>query len=424
MSMSSVNLALKTAQRPALDVEAIRRDFPILQREVNGRPLVYLDSAATSQKPDVVISAIDHYYRWYNANVHRGIHKLSEESTAAYEEARAKVARFIGARSARECIFVRNTTEGINLVAYAWGRKHVGPGDEILLTEMEHHSNLVPWQRLAEEKGARLRFIPVTDDGYLDLSRLDELLTERTRLVSLIHMSNVLGTINPVEEITRRAHERGAIVLVDGAQSVPHFPVDVQALDCDFLAFSGHKMCGPTGIGVLYGRRHLLEEMDPFLGGGDMIKEVHLYQSRWNDVPWKFEAGTPSIVEGIGLGVAVDYLTHVGLAAIHEHEQRLVHYGLERIAAIKGVTIYGPRSPEDKGGVITFNVAGIHPHDLATVLDRVGVAIRAGHHCAMPLHERYGIPASSRASFYLYTTFTEIDALADALEQAKAVFGV
>jgi len=424
MSMSSVNLALKTAQRPALDVEAIRRDFPILQREVNGRPLVYLDSAATSQKPDVVISAIDHYYRWYNANVHRGIHKLSEESTAAYEEARAKVARFIGARSARECIFVRNTTEGINLVAYAWGRKHVGPGDEILLTEMEHHSNLVPWQRLAEEKGARLRFIPVTDDGYLDLSRLDELLTERTRLVSLIHMSNVLGTINPVEEITRRAHERGAIVLVDGAQSVPHFPVDVQALDCDFLAFSGHKMCGPTGIGVLYGRRHLLEEMDPFLGGGDMIKEVHLYQSRWNDVPWKFEAGTPSIVEGIGLGVAVDYLTHVGLEAIHEHEQRLVHYGLERIAAIKGVTIYGPRSPEDKGGVITFNVAGIHPHDLATVLDRVGVAIRAGHHCAMPLHERYGIPASSRASFYLYTTFTEIDALADALEQAKAVFGV
>jgi cysteine desulfurase/selenocysteine lyase len=422
--MKSANPVSTIKRRTALDVEAIRRDFPILQRKVNGRPLVYLDSAATSQKPEVVIRAMDHYYRWYNANIHRGIHKLSEESTTAYEEARAKVARFIGARSARECIFVRNTTEGINLVAYAWGRKHIGPGDEILLTEMEHHSNLVPWQRLAEEKGARLRFLPVTDDGYLDLSRLDDLLTERTRLVAIIHMSNVLGTINPVEEIIRAAHEHGTLVLVDGAQSVPHFPVDVQKLDCDFLAFSGHKMCGPTGSGVLYGKRHLLEEMDPFMGGGDMIKEVHLYESRWNDVPWKFEAGTPSIVEGIALGVAVDYLTGIGMEAIHEHEQHLTHYGLERLGSVKGVTIYGPRSAEEKGGVITFNVEGIHPHDLATMLDAAGVAIRAGHHCAMPLHERYGIPASARASFYLYTTFEEIDALVDALEQAKAVFGV
>ncbi len=422
--MNTANPVSTVKGPTALDVEAIRRDFPILQREVNGRPLVYLDSAATSQKPEVVIQAMDHYYRWYNANVHRGIHKLSEEATTAYEEARAKVARFIGARSARECIFVRNTTEGINLVAYAWGRKHIGPGDEILLSEMEHHSNLVPWQRLAEEKGARLRFIPVTDDGYLDLSRLDDLLTECTRLVAIIHMSNVLGTINPVEEIIRAAHERGALVLVDGAQSVPHFPVNVQKLDCDFLAFSGHKMCGPTGSGVLYGKRHLLEEMDPFMGGGDMIKEVHLYESRWNDVPWKFEAGTPSIVEGIALGVAVDYLSAVGMEAIHEHEQHLTHHGLERLSSVKGVKIYGPRSAEDKGGVITFTVEGIHPHDLATMLDSAGVAIRAGHHCAMPLHERYGIPASARASFYLYTTFQEIDALVEALEQAKAVFGV
>jgi cysteine desulfurase/selenocysteine lyase len=411
------------AERRALDVQAVRRDFPVLDREVNGHRLVYLDSAATSQKPEVVIEALDHYFRWYNANVHRGIHKLSEEATQSYEQARIKVAQFINARSPKECVFVRNATEAINLVAYSWGRAHVKPGDEILLTEMEHHSNLVPWQRLAEEKLARVRYVPIDERGLLRLDLLGELLTDRTRLVGVTQMSNVLGTINPVAEIVTRAHAAGALVLVDGAQSVPHLPVDVQALDCDFLAFSGHKMCGPTGIGVLYGKRRLLEEMDPFLGGGDMIKEVHLNGARWNDLPWKFEAGTPSIAEGIALGVAVDYLRGIGMESIHAHEQELVGYALAQVGSIPGVTVYGP-SAEYKGGVVTFTVDGIHPHDLATLLDQVGIAVRAGHHCAMPLHERLGLPASARASFYLYTLPEEVDALVHALYQAKDVFGV
>jgi cysteine desulfurase/selenocysteine lyase len=410
------------AERRVLDVQAVRRDFPILDREVNGRRLVYLDSAATSQKPEVVIQAVDHYFRWYNANVHRGIHKLSEEATHSYEQARIRVAQFINARSPKECIFVRNTTEGINLVAYSWGRAHMKTGDEILLTEMEHHSNLVPWQRLAAEKSAKVRYIPIDDQGLLRLDLLDELLTDRTRLVALTHMSNVLGTINPVAEITARAHAAGALVLIDGAQSVPHLLVDVQALNCDFLAFSGHKMCGPTGIGVLYGKRRLLEEMDPFLGGGDMIKEVHLNGARWNDLPWKFEAGTPSIAEGIALGAAVDYLCGIGMESIYAHEQELTGYALERVSSIPGVTVYGPPAGH-KGGIVTFTVDGIHPHDLATLLDQVGIAIRAGHHCAMPLHERLGLPASARASFYLYTLPEEIDALVHALYQAKDIFG-
>lgn len=409
--------------QPALDVHAIRQDFPVLHQEVHGRPLVYLDNAASSQKPRVVIEALDEYYRSYNANVHRGIHTLSERASQAYEEARHKVARFINARSAKEVIWTRNTTESINLVAYSWGRANIGPGDEILLTEMEHHSNLIPWQLLAAEKDAILRFIPVTDEGFLDLDRLDNLLTERTKLVSLTHMSNVLGTINPVAEIARRAHTVGALILVDGAQSVPHLPVDVQALDCDFLAFSGHKMCGPTGIGVLYGKRELLEAMPPFLGGGDMIKEVFLESATWNDLPWKFEAGTPAIAQAIGLGCAVDYLTRVGVEAIHCHEQELVAYALEALSQVKGLTLYGPPA-EMRGGVVTFNISGVHPHDIATILDSEGIAIRAGHHCAQPLMRRYNVPATARASFYLYNIREEIDVLVHGLEKAKAIFRI
>ncbi|RME42650.1 MAG: cysteine desulfurase [Chloroflexi bacterium] len=406
-----------------LDVQAIRQDFPVLHQEVHGRPLVYLDNAASSQKPRVVIEALDEYYRRYNANVHRGIHTLSEQASAAYEEARRKVARFINARSAKEVIWTRNTTESINLVAYSWGRANIGPGDEILLTEMEHHSNLIPWQILAQEKGATLRFIPVTDDGYLDLDCLDDLLTERTKLVSVVHMSNVLGTINPVAEIGRRAHEVGAKILVDGAQSVPHLPVDVQALDCDFLAFSGHKMCGPTGIGVLYGKRDLLEAMPPFMGGGDMIREVYLDSATWNDLPWKFEAGTPAIAQAIGLGYAVDYLNSIGMEAIQQHEHGIIQYALEALSRVKGLTLYGP--PADmRGGVATFNIPGVHPHDVSTILDSEGIAIRAGHHCAQPLMRRYNVPATARASFYLYNTPDEVDILIQGLEKAKAVFGI
>lgn len=413
----------EVAREPAFDVRAIRQDFPILHQEVHGRPLVYLDNAASSQKPRAVIEAVDRYYRSDNANVHRGIHTLSERASQAYEKARRKVARFIHARSAKEVIWTRNTTESINLVAYSWGRANIGPGDEILLTEMEHHSNLIPWQLLAEEKGATLRFIRVTDDGLLDLDDLDELLTQRTKLVSLVHMSNVLGTVNPVAEITRRAHAVGAKVLLDGAQSVPHLPVDVQALDCDFLAFSGHKMCGPTGIGVLYGKRELLEEMPPFLGGGDMIKEVYLDSASWNELPFKFEAGTPSIAQAIGLGVAVDYLNETGMEAIHRHEQDVVRYALEALSQVEGLVIYGPPA-EMRGGVTTFNVPGVHPHDLATILDSEGIAIRAGHHCAQPLMRRYNVPATARASFYLYNTADEVDALIRGLDKAKSIFGV
>lgn len=408
---------------PALDVRAIRQDFPILHQEVHGRPLVYLDNAASSQKPRLVIDALDEYYCRYNANVHRGIHTLSEQATAAYEEARRKVARFINARSAKEVIWTRNTTESINLVAYSWGRANIGPGDEILLTEMEHHSNLIPWQLLAKEKNATLRFIPVTEDGSLDLDDLDKLLTRRTRLVSIVHMSNVLGTINPVAEIGRRAHAVGAKILVDGAQSVPHLPVDVQALDCDFLAFSGHKMCGPTGIGVLYGRRELLEAMPPFLGGGDMIKEVFLESASWNELPWKFEAGTPAIAQAIGVGYAVDYLNAVGMDAIHEHERELVRYALAALSQVDGLTLYGPPA-KMRGGVTTFNIPGVHPHDIATILDSEGVAIRAGHHCAQPLMRRYGVPATARASFYLYNLPEEVDVLVCGLDKAKTVFGI
>lgn len=406
-----------------IDVREIRKDFTLLEREIKpGVKLIYLDSAATSQKPVQVIRAMDTYYARYNANIHRGVHTLAEEATAAFEEARKGIAGFIGARSPREVIFTRNTTEAINLVAYTWGRANLKGGDVIILTEMEHHSNLVPWQILSEERGVRLEFIPVTDAGLLDLESYQRLLELKPRLVSFTHMSNVLGTITPAQEIIRLAHEAGAVTLVDGAQSVPHFPVNVQELNCDFLAFSAHKMCGPTGIGVLYGRESLLEAIPPFLGGGDMIKKVHLRSFTPNTLPHKFEAGTPAIAEAIGFGAAVDYLSSIHMEQVAAYEHEITAYALERLSEISGLHLLGP-GHEHKGGVAAFTLDGIHPHDVAQILDGEGVAVRAGHHCAMPLHEKYGIPASTRASFYFYNTREEIDILAESLEKVKRLFG-
>jgi cysteine desulfurase/selenocysteine lyase len=405
-----------------LNLTSIQKDFPILQVEAHpGVPLVYLDNAATSQKPVQVIEAMDVYYREYNANVHRGIHRLSEEATEAYESARERIARFINAPDPATVIFTRNTTEAINLVAWSWGRTNLKPGDEILLTEMEHHSNIVPWQLLAEEKGVKVRYIPFLDNGILDLTNLSDLLTERTKIFAFTAMSNVFGTINPTKKLVAAARAVGAITVVDAAQSVPHLPVDVQDLDCDFLAFSGHKMCGPTGIGILYGKRALLEEMPPFLSGGDMIRRVTFEGSSWNDLPWKFEAGTPSIAEGIGLGAAVDYLSTVGMDAIHAHEQFITDYALEALSEVKDMQFLGPPVAQ-RGGVVSFNLTGLHPHDISQVLDQDGIAIRAGHHCAMPLHQRLCIPASARASFYLYTRPEDIDRLVTSLNRVRKVF--
>ena len=407
----------------AFDTAKIRADFPILSREVRpGVPLVYLDSTATAQKPAVVIEAMERYYRNSNANIHRGVHTLAEEATGLYESARDRVASFVNANSRKEIIFTRNTTEAINLVANAWGRANIKAGDVIVLTEMEHHSNLVPWQMLAAEKGAIIEIIPVTDDGELNLSTFDSILQKSPKIVCCTHMSNVLGTINPIPEIAAKAHAAGAVVLVDGAQSVPHFAVDVQTLGADFLAFSGHKMCGPTGIGVLWGREALLDAMPPFLGGGDMIRRVYLREFKAADLPNKFEAGTPAIAEGIGLGAAVDYLLNVGLDRIHQHEQAIIAYALERLEEVPGVKVFGPKA-ERKGGVATFTLAGVHPHDVAQILDRDGIAVRAGHHCAMPLHDRFQIPASARASFYLYNTTDEVDKLINGLYKVKELFG-
>jgi len=405
-----------------LDVQAIRADFPILSQSVNGKPLAFLDSAASSQKPLAVIEAMNEYYRTTHANVHRGVYTLSERATELYENARKKVARFIGAKSSREIIFTRNTTESINLVAQAWGRANLRPGDEILLTELEHHSNLVPWQLIARETGARIRYIPVDGQGVLQLDGLDTLLTERTKIVAFTQMSNMLGTITPAAEIVRRAKAAGALTLIDAAQGVPHLPTNVQELGCDFLAFSGHKMCGPTGIGVLYGRRELLEAMPPFLGGGDMIRRVTFEGAEWNELPWKFEAGTPAIAEGVGLGAAVDYLSGLGMDAVRAHEREIIAYALERLAEVPTVAIYGPMAPDIRGGVATFNLGDIHPHDVAAVLDAEGIAIRAGHHCAMPLHEKFGLTASSRASFYVYTIPEEIDRLVEGLYKARSIY--
>jgi cysteine desulfurase/selenocysteine lyase len=406
-----------------LDVNRIRKDFPILEREVHpGVKLVYLDSTATAQKPVAVLAAMDDFYRRSNANIHRGVHALAEESTALYEQAREKIAKFINAASPRQIIYTRNTTESINLVAYSWARANLKPGDLVILTEMEHHSNLVPWHILASERDIRLEFIPVTMDGLLDLDEYKKLLEQNPRLVSFSHMSNVLGTINPAAEIIKLAHAAGAVTVVDAAQSVPHFKVDVQALDADFLAFSAHKMVGPTGIGVLYGKTALLEAMPPFLGGGDMIKEVKLRSFRPNDLPYKFEAGTPAIAEAVGFGAACDYLTAIGMDAIAAHEHAITEYALERLEEIPGVRLFGP-SADKKGGVAAFTLKGVHPHDVAQIVDSLGVAVRAGHHCAQPLHEKFNIDASSRASFYLYTTKDEVDKLVEGIYKVKEYFG-
>ncbi|HEX5836524.1 MAG TPA: cysteine desulfurase [Anaerolineales bacterium] len=406
-----------------LNVNEVRNDFPILQREIStGVPLVYLDSTATSQKPLAVIDAMDNYYRRSNANIHRGVHTLAEEATFMYEQARVKIARFINALSAHQVIYTRNTTESINLVAYSWARANLKAGDLVLLTEMEHHSNLVPWQMLQMERGIELDFIPVTESGLLDLDVYRSLLSRSPKLVSFTHMSNVLGTINPAAEIIRLAHEAGAVTLVDAAQSVPHLSVDVQALDADFLAFSAHKMCGPTGIGALYGKMELLEAMPPFLGGGDMIKEVKLRSFRPNTLPHKFEAGTPAIAEAVGFGAAVDYLSSLGMDAIAAHEHEITEYALERLEEVPGVTLFGPGA-DSKGGVAAFTLEGVHPHDVAQILDRDGIAVRAGHHCAQPLHEKFGLPATSRASFYLYNTRDEVDLLVNGLYKVKGLFG-
>ena len=408
---------------PMLNVNEVRKDFPILKRETSpGVPLVYLDSTATSQKPLAVIEAMDSYYRRSNANIHRGVHTLAEEATFMYEQARVKIAKFINAPSAHQIIYTRNTTESINLVAYSWARANLKSGDLVILTEMEHHSNLVPWHMLQAERGIELDFIPVTAEGLLDLDAYRSLLSRSPKLVSFTHMSNVLGTINPAAEMIRLAHAAGAITLVDGAQSVPHLAVDVQALDADFLAFSAHKMCGPTGIGALYGKLELLEAMPPFMGGGDMIKEVKLRSFRPNTLPHKFEAGTPAIAESVGFGAAVDYLSALGMEAIAAHEHEMTEYALERLEEVPGVKVFGP-SAQNKGGVAAFTLEGVHPHDVAQILDRDGIAVRAGHHCAQPLHEKFGIPATSRASFYLYNTKDEVDLLVNGIYKVKELFG-
>jgi len=406
-----------------LDVARIRQDFPILSRDVRpGVPLVYLDSTATAQKPVAVIEAMNDFYRHSNANIHRGIHILAEEATALYERGREQVANFIHAPAVKQIIFTRNASESINLVAYTWGRANLKSGDVMILTEMEHHSNLVPWQMLAAERGAKLAFIPVTGDGLLDLDIYRKLLKQNPKLVAFTHMSNVLGTITPAAEIIRLAHAAGAITVVDGAQSVPHLPVDVQSLDADFLAFSAHKMLGPTGIGALYGKSSLLEAMPPFMGGGDMIKAVHLESFTPNAIPHKFEAGTPAIAEAVGFGAAVAYLTGVGMEAVAAHEQEIIAYALERLEEIPGVRVLGP-SAGKKGGVAAFVLEGVHPHDVAQILDHYGVAVRAGHHCAQPLHEKFGLPATTRASFYLYNTRAEVDKLVEAIYGVKKIFG-
>jgi cysteine desulfurase/selenocysteine lyase len=403
------------------DVEQIRKDFPILQQEVHGRPLVYLDSAATSQKPQAVLDAVTAYYATENANVHRGVHLLSEKATASYEGARVRVQRFLNAEHSREIVFVRGTTEGINLVAQSYGRRAVGAGDEILISTLEHHSNIVPWQMLCEERNAVLRVIPIDDAGQVELEAYEKLLGDRTKLVAVAHVSNALGSILPVKRIIEMAHRRGVPVLLDGAQAVPHGRVDVRELDCDFYVFSGHKVFGPTGIGVLYGRAELLERMPPFQGGGDMIKAVTFEKTTYNDLPYKFEAGTPHIAGAIGLGAALDYLQDLGLDQVAAYEAELLAYGTEALAGIPGLRLIG--TAREKASVLSFTVEGIHAHDVGTILDREGIAVRTGHHCAMPVMQRFGVPATTRASLALYNTREEIDALARALGRVHEIFG-
>ena len=409
------------APRAPFDPARVREDFPIFATP-RDKKLLYLDSAATSQKPQVVLDAMDRYYRTCNANIHRGVYRIAEEATELYEDARRRFAKFIHAASPREVIFTRNSTEAINLVAYAWGRASLKSGDAIVLTPMEHHSNLVPWHILAAERGVELRCIPMTDTGELEVSALPGLLADgRAKLVSFVHVSNVLGTVNPAAEIARIAHEHGATVLLDASQSAAHMPLDVRALGADFVACTAHKMLGPTGIGMLWGRRELLEAMPPFLGGGEMIREVHLTSSKWNELPWKFEAGTMAIAEAVGLGAAIDYIETLGMDAVFAHDRELSAYALERLAEVPGLRVLGP-SADKRGGVVAFTMEGVHPHDVATVLDSEGICVRAGHHCAMPLHDAMGIPASARASFHCYSLREEVDALAEGLHRARKIF--
>lgn len=398
----------------------VRKQFPILEQKVNDHPLVYLDNAATAQKPLQVIETLDHYYRKINSNVHRGVHTLGTWATDAYEEAREKVRAFIHAKSSEEIIFTRGTTASINLVAQSYGRAKLTAGDEIVITYMEHHSNLIPWQQVAKQTGAVLKYIPLQQDGTIKLDDIVHTISERTKLVALTHVSNVLGTVNPIKETASIAHKAGAKILVDGAQSVPHMKVDVQALDIDFLAFSGHKMGGPTGIGVLYGKKEILEEMEPVEFGGEMIDMVDLYESTWRELPWKFEGGTPIIAGAIGLGAAIDFLQSIGMEQIEQHERELVNYAMERVATLEGITIYGPK---EHSGLLTFNIDGIHPHDVATVLDTEGIAVRAGHHCAQPLMKWLNVSATARASFYLYNTKEEVDLFIEGLKKTKEYFG-
>ena len=400
----------------SLNVEKIRADFPIFK---NNPDLIFLDNASTTQKPQQVIDTLTHYYENYNSNIHRGIYTIAEKATAAYEETRDKVAAFIGTEDRQSIVFTRGTTESINLVASSWGQ-NLKPGDEVLITEMEHHSNIIPWQLICEKTGASLKYIPISEDGTLDLSNTGTYFTEKTKIVCVIHQSNVFGTINPIAEIVKMAHDVGALVLVDGAQSVPHHSVDVSKLGCDFFAFSGHKMMGPTGVGVLYTKPALLEEMNPFMGGGEMIREVSMEKSTWNDIPWKFEAGTPNIAQVIGMGAAIDYINEIGLQSIADYEKELLSYTKEKLQNIPGLSIYG--KAKEKGAVISFNIGKIHPHDVAHRLDTPGIAIRAGHHCAQPIMKRLSVPATNRASFYLYNTFEEIDSLIEGLTKTVDLF--
>ena len=404
-----------------LDVDRIREDFPILDREVNGGPLVYLDNAATSQTPERVVESISDYYYRYNANVHRGIHQLSQEASIAYEEAHDTVAEFVGADGREEIVFTKNTTEAMNLVAYAWGLNELGPGDEVVLTEMEHHASLVTWQQIAKRTGATCKYVPITEDGYLDMEAAAEMVTDDTEMVSVVHASNTLGTVNPVAELADIAHDHDALIFADAAQSVPNRPVDVKALDVDFLAFSGHKMCGPTGSGVLYGKEHVLDSMEPYLYGGDMIVKVTFEDSQWNELPWKFEAGTPSISEGIALAEACEYLDDIGMERIQRHEEVLAEYAYDELTALGDVEVYGPPG-DDRSGLVAFNLEGVHAHDMASIVNDYGVAIRAGDHCTQPLHDVLGVGASARASFYLYNTKAEVDALVDAVDEARQLF--
>ncbi len=413
-------------QESTLDILKIREDFPILKRKINGnKTLVYLDNAATTQKPISVINAILDYYTNYNSNIHRAVHQMAEEATLAFESTRQKVAKFINARLVDEIIFTRNATEAINLVSYSWGRPNVSKNDIIVITEMEHHSNIVPWQILADEKGAIVDYIGVDNDGYLDMTQYEEIIqSNRVKLVSISQMSNVLGTIVPIEKIITKAHNKGIPVLVDGAQSVPHMPVDVQRMNCDFMVFSAHKMLGPTGVGVLYVKREILDKMKPFIGGGDMIKEVHKHGTIYNDLPYRFEGGTPNIADVIGFGSAIDYLNKVRMDKVRQHEIDITSYAIKAVTDVKGVTLYGPHNPNDRGGVVSFNISDIHPHDLATIMNEQGVAIRSGHHCAQILMERLSVSATSRTSFYIYNTKEEVDIFINALNYARRLFKI